>query len=205
MNSSDLKKRIYAYLGFRRVGQSDETDRQIDTCLSELERIGQFNYLYRFFECVPDFLKKSPYTEFLEGSDGVILSVMTLGAETDRRIKQLMLTDMSLGVVMDACASAYLEARSDEYEKGIADNLTYRFCPGYGGSSVTDLREIFALLRPERIGVTLNESNFMLPSKSMAGVIGVGKTNVKSCESCITLGHCKYREDGIRCYGSEKK
>lgn len=205
MNSSDLKKQIYAYLGFHGVGQSDETDRQIESCLSELELIGQFNYLYRFFECVPDFLQKSPYIEFLEGCNGVILSVMTLGAETDRKIKLLSRTNMALGVVMDACASAYLEYRSDEFEKSIGDNLTYRFCPGYGGSSVSDLRDIFTLLRPERIGVTLNESNFMLPTKSMAGVIGVGKHKEKSCGSCILLGHCKYREDGIRCYGSEKK
>ena len=134
----------------------------------------------------------------------MMLSVMTLGAEVDRRINRLFRTDMTRAVVLDACASAYLEARSDEYERGLGGSLTYRFCPGYGESPVTDLRQIFDLLHPEKIGVSLSESCFMLPSKSMAGIIGIGKTVQKTCEGCFMLPHCKYREDGKRCYSSEK-
>ena len=205
MNSSDLKAQIYSYLGFRGVGESKETDDMIVSCLSELEMIAQFNYLYRHFEEIPAFLSHPGYRELLEGTTGVILSVMTLGAEVDKRITRLFRADMGRAVVLDACASAYLEAKSDEFEKGIGENLTYRFCPGYSGTSTADLREIFALLRPERIGVTLNESNFMLPSKSMAGVIGVGKKSNKTCDGCVLLPHCKYREAGTRCYSSAKK
>ena len=205
MNFSDIKPQIYSYLGFRGVPASDETDAMIESCLSELEGIAQFRYLYKSFGAVPEFLEKQPYNEFLQGCDGVILSVMTLGASVDRRINQLSRTDMTRAVILDSCASAYLEKCSDEYEHNIADNLTYRFCPGYGGSSVEDLKNIFELLRPEKIGVALNDSNFMLPSKSMAGVIGIGKKTKKSCEGCFMLPHCKYREEGGRCYSSEKE
>ena len=205
MNFSDLRSQIYNHLGFRGVKTSAETDALIMSCLSELEKTAQFNYLYKAFETAPGFLKKPPYEEFLQGCDGVILSVMTLGAKTDRHINRLLRTDMSRGVVFDACASAYLEVRSDEYEKILGDNLTYRFCPGYGGSSIEDLRYIFELVHPEKIGISLNESNFMLPSKSMAGVIGIGKKAKKTCDGCFMLPHCKYREDGKRCYSSEKE
>ena len=205
MNYSELRPQIYSYLGFRGVGESQETDALISSCLSELEQIAQFRYLYKAFEAVPEFLKKPPYSDFLRGCSEVILSVMTLGASVDRRINQLLRIDMSRAVVMDACASAYLEACSDDYEKGIADDLTYRFCPGYGGSSVEDLKYIFELLHPEKIGVVLNASNFMLPSKSMAGIIGMGKKSKKSCEGCFMLPHCIYRKEGRRCFSSEKE
>ena len=204
MNYSDFTAQAYSYLGFRGMGASSETDALILNCLSEIEKAAQFNYLYRSFDTPPAFLQKEPYLAFLKGTKGVILSVMTLGAGVDRLIKKASRADMVRAVVLDACASAYLECKSDEYEKMLGDNLTYRFCPGYGGSSVEDLKEIFALLHPEKIGISLNDSNFMLPSKSMAGVIGIGKQTKKSCGDCFMLPHCKFREGGRTCYGSEK-
>lgn len=204
MNYSELKAQIFGYLGFHGVGASGETDALISECLSELEKIQGFRYLYKVYETPPLFLLKEPYLEYLKGSAGVALGVMTLGAEVDRKIKILARSDMAKSVVMDACASAYLEYRSDGYEKEIG-NLNYRFCPGYGGSSVADVREIFKLLQPEKIGVTLLDNNYMLPGKSMAGVLGVGVKTEKNCGNCILLPHCKYRKEGARCYGSEKK
>ena len=171
---------------------------------SELEQAAQFNYLYKAYNTPPDFLQKPPYAAFLAGTTGVILCAVTIGAAVDRRINQLTRTDLTKAIVLDACASAYLEARADEYEKAIGENLTYRFCPGYGGSSTDDLKHIFRLLRPEKIGITLNESSFMLPSKSMSGIIGIGKTAQRSCENCFMLPNCRYREEGKRCFSLEK-
>lgn len=204
MNCSEIKPQIYNYLGFKGVAESPDTDELIASCLGELEKTAQFNSLYRAFENAPEFLKKPPYESFLAGTAGVILSVTTLGAGVDRLINRLYRTDMARAVVFDACASAYLEAKSDEFERTLGDDLTYRFCPGYGGSSVEDLKYIFEILKPEKIGVTLNESLFMLPAKTMAGVIGIGKKVKKTCEGCFMLPHCKYREEGKRCYASEK-
>ena len=204
MSFSDIKPLIYNYLGFKGVQPTPETDDLIRSCFTETEKTAQFNYLYKAFDTPPDFLTKSPYADFLLGTTGVILSAMTIGAEIDRRIHKLTRTDMTRAIVLDACASAYLETKADEYEKTIGDNLTYRFCPGYGGSSVDDLKYIFDLIHPEKIGITLNESNFMLPSKSMAGIIGIGKSAHKTCEGCFMLPKCSYREEGKRCYSLEK-
>lgn len=204
MNFSELKPSVYNYLGFRSVEPSEETDELIMSCLAQIEKTAQFNYLYKVPDTIPDFLQKKPYSDFLSGTKGVILCVTTIGAEVDRMIHRLMRTDMTKGVVFDACANAYLEAKADEFEKTLGNDLTYRFCPGYGGSSVDDLKYIFRLLRPEKIGVTLNENNFMLPAKSMAGVIGIGKNVKKSCEGCFMLPHCEYRKEGKRCYKQDK-
>lgn len=206
MNFSELKPQIYSYLGFKGVGESAETDELIDAALKELCETARFRYVSKTFTEPPEFLLKEPYLSFLHGSSGVILSVMTLGTEIDRRIKFYGRTDMVKSVVFDACASAYLEYLSDEHEKTLGDNLTYRFCPGYGGSSIKDVRYIFELLKPEKTtGVTLTETGYMLPFKSMAGIIGIGKKAEKTCADCVLLPHCTYRKEGRTCYSSANK
>lgn len=173
MNFSRLEKRICGYLGIRPTQKTAQTDAAIRGCVAELEKISHFRYIYKLFATPPEFLKKPPYTEYLKGSRGVIVAAMTLGGEVDRRVKFYERADAARAVVLDACAGAYLEELSDEYEKGLGEALSYRFCCGYGGSSTDDLKYIFEILQPEKIGLTLNEKNYMLPSKSMAGVIAV--------------------------------
>lgn len=208
---SDLKPQIQNHLclSLRRVQPSSDIDELILSCYAEMERLSHFNYLYKAYTTPPDFLAKRAYADFLAGTTGVILCAVTLGAEIYRRISQLSRTDLPRAIVLDACANVYLEAKSDAYEKTIADNLTYRFCPGYDGSSTEDLKYIFDLLHPEKIGITLEktyETYIMLPTKSMAGIIGIGKsTTHKTCDRCVMLPFCRYREEGKRCYRLEKK
>lgn len=205
MNYSEIKPQIYTYLGFHGLPSSSETDSLIACCLNELEALHRFRYHYERFAALPPPFCKDPYISFIQGCSGVILSAMTLGTEVDRRIKYLGRTDMTKSVVFDACASALLEKLSDDFEKGLAEEVTYRFCPGYGGSDLSDVRDIFRLIKPEKVGIVLTDENYLLPSKSMAGLVGVGKTSKKRCGSCILLAHCGYRKEGKRCYGSEEK
>lgn len=199
-NFSDLRARIYTYLGFRGIEGGESCDGLARSCLDELGEIVHFRYLHKIYETPPDFLRKEPYASFLQGCTAAALGVMTLGAETDARIRRYERSDMTRAVVLGACASALLEKLSDDYEEVFGTTRTYRFCPGYGGSDVRDLREIFALLRPEKIGVTLSESCFMLPEKSMAGVVGVGKTAKKTCKDCFMRPHCVYLKEQRTCY-----
>ena len=205
MDSSQLNKRILTYLGFHNAPVNAQTEELIKVCFEELKELSHFRYVYKYFGTPPEFLKAQPYAEYLEGSEGVIVSVMTLGGEVDRRIKFYERTDAVKAVVMDACASAYLEELSDGYESGLGLELSYRFCPGYGGSDVCDLKHIFNILHPEKIGLSLTETNYMLPSKSMAGIIAVGKSARKSCKDCAVFGHCEFLKEGGTCYGSESR
>lgn len=207
MNSSEfetLRPRIYNYLGFHKMGRSPETDALVADCVAELEKTARFRYIYTVEETVPGFLKKPPYSEFLEGASGVMISAMTLGIEVDKKINRLFHTDVSRGAAMDASASAYLEYLSDKKERELGAGGP-RFCPGYGGSSVSDLKFIFEILHPEKIGITLNESDFMLPSKSMAGIIALGKEGRLSCRGCFMAGSCEFLKEGKTCFDQVKK
>ena len=205
MNYSEIKPSIYTYLGFKGVQPEERVDRLIFRCLEELEKIQQFRYTYKLFGNFPEFLNRQPYKDFLKGCSAVILCATTLGAEVDKKIKYLSKADIEMSVIFDACASALLEYYADDFERGLGENLTYRFCPGYGGSDIGDIKYIFKLINPEKIGVSLSESNLMLPQKTMAGIIGVGKSAAKSCADCTLIERCQFRKEGGRCYGSAKK
>ena len=85
------------------------------------------------------------------------------------------MTDSTKMVIMDACASAYLEEKANEFEKSNLDvnNLDNykRFCPGYGESKLSDLRYIYDEIKAEKIGIILNEQFMMSPQKSMLGIV----------------------------------
>ena len=203
MNSSEyefLKPQILNYLGFRGADGDPGVEEMIKACLKEVEEAAQFNCLYKFFDAPPEFLNAEPYREFLLDSKGVIVTASTLGISADRLVKRLFVSDPAKAAVADCCASAYIEFLSNRFEKTLGDDLSYRFCPGYGGSSVNDIKYIFDILHPEKIGMELTPSMFMLPSKSLAGVIAVGKRAEKSCRDCFMAKSCHYLKEGKRCY-----
>jgi len=56
--------------------------------------------------------------------------------------------------------------------------LTSRFSPGYRDLPLTLQREIFTLLEPSRrIGLSLNASLLMSPSKSVTAIVGITKND----------------------------
>ena len=104
-------------------------------------------------------------------------------------------------IVFDATCGAYLEYLADEYEKENFEELrTYRFCPGYQGTKTSDIREIFKVLNHNSIGVSLLESNLMVPLKTMCGIIGFGNKKNKSCGNCDIKDKCEFRKKGKTCY-----
>lgn len=205
MNFSDLAARTNRYLGAR--GEVPPACGElVEACLAEARAVQRFRYVSRIFDETPAFLRKSPYAEYFAGCPRVALCAMTLGAEIDLRIRRLMRSDPARAVVLDAAASALLEAMSDEYEERFGAARTDRFCPGYGGSPSEDVREIFALLRPEKeTGIALLPSGLMVPQKSMAGIVGIGRKAERRCGDCAAKEHCTWKEEGTTCFAPEKR
>ena len=202
MNYSDLHALILTYLGFH--GADGETETLISEVLPRVEEAARFRRSEGRFTALPLFLQKEPYLSFLSGCSSVVLEAVTLGGEVDllirRLIRRISKEDMAAGVVADACASALLETLADEAEEPWGKQRTYRFCPGYGGSDISDVKYILEAVRGERIGITMQQSGLMLPQKTMAGFFGIGKTAQKSCAGCILSEHCAYRKEGRVCY-----
>lgn len=199
-NYSKYRSLVYSYLDFKGVKESKEINELIEECTKEVEENNTFLYIYQEFDYILSCLNKEPYLEFLSGCRGYYLSMTTLGPLIDQKIKYYSKTNLTKMIVLDACASAYLEYRADESEELLGDNLTYRFCPGYGGSSVNDLFPLAKILDIRKFGVDLLDSGLMVPQKSMIGIIGIDKQIEKSCVNCINNNACKYKKEGRVCY-----
>ena len=197
-----LYRAACSYLGCR-TAPSEEMLAMVGGGLEEARRISRFRAVGKVFSEPLPFLRQEPYLSFLAGCTGYALVAMTLGIEIERRIRTLFVTDPVRAVVLDACASALIEQEGDAWEERFGTPRTFRFCPGYGGSSAEDIRPIFEALSPERIGMQIVGAGLMAPQKSMAGIVGIGKEARRTCGACMLRGSCVYLKEGTRCYRSE--
>ena len=72
-----------------------------------------------------------------------------------------------------------------------------RFSAGYGDFKVENQRLFFEYLESTKLlGLTLNDSYLMSPSKSVTAIVGIydceGKEQAQGCKACV-LKDCEYR------------
>ena len=117
----------------------------------------------------------------LDGCEGVILFGATVGIEIDRLIMRYGKVSPSLAVCLQALGAERIEALCDLFcantarKQGLQGKcLRPRFSPGYGDFPLKAQKEIFAMLGCDRrIGLTLNDSLIMSPTKSVTAIIGI--------------------------------
>jgi len=200
-NYSDLIDLCYRYIGYKKDNKDLYIENKVLEAIKELEIISQFKYIYVEYTNILDILNKEPYLKFLKGSKSYYIVATTLGVMVDKKINLLSKTDMPYMIIFNSCAAAYLEYLADNYEyNNLGDDISYRFCPGYGGSSVNDLIELKKYIRIDKIGIQLFDSGMMLPEKSMLGIVAKNKNKIKSCEGCVIKKECKYIKEGNKCF-----
>ena len=116
----------------------------------------------------------------LAGCERVILFAATLGALFDRELQKQSKLSPHRAYLLQAEGAREIEAFCDtlcaEFEKEQGAALRTRFSPGYGDLSLDVQREVFRVLEPaRRIGLCLNDSMVMSPSKSVTAFVGVEK------------------------------
>ena len=137
----------------------------------------------------------------------------TVGNDIEALIRKWQLKDLAFAAMLDACASSAVESLCDTVEKELADEcraqglfLTDRFSPGYGDLPLSIQPDFCAVLDTSRkIGVNVNENCLMIPQKSVTAIIGISKNPQKhynsGCCNCRLINTCKFRENGVTCYG----
>ncbi len=102
-----------------------------------------------------------------------VLFAATLGAGFDRLLQKYSHVSPSRAVLLQAYGTACVEALCDTFCSEFPA-ATARFSPGYGDWALSAQREVFRLLEPPRhIGVCLNDSLLMTPTKTVTAVIGL--------------------------------
>lgn len=125
----------------------------------------------------------------LAGCDRVVVFGATVGLPLDRLIARYGRVSPAKALLLQAIGAERIEAlcstfcsyiRQDAENRGLRTST--RFSPGYGDLPLELQRDIFRVLDcPRRIGLTLNESLLMSPSKSVTAVFGIGPDAAADC------------------------
>jgi hypothetical protein len=170
---------------------TDDISSMIDECVNECVPRLCYKVCYRRFELKRDgewldlgFVKtkSEALRRNLLGCDEVVVFAATVGLYMDRLIARYTHTSAAKSLIMCAVGSERVESLCDAFERDIAKeaksvgkNTRPRFSPGYGDLPLELQSDIFRALAPEgKIGISLNQSLLMSPSKSVTAIIGIG-------------------------------
>jgi len=219
MDTIDIdKKEVLRYLGYKNQILDYKTDKLIENCIFEIQKLAEPKYIYSLFKVTGREntisldnglieLKGNAISNHLRNSEDCVLLAVTLGNFIDTKIRYYEKTDMTRALILDACATAYVEQVCDMVcnlikKEDILKNksLTYRFSPGYGDLPLDIQKSFLGVLAAEKnIGLTASSNNILLPRKSVTAVIGVVegncKHNAKSCLNCNKNRDCMYKKE----------
>ena len=206
-----IKENALKYLGYLDNQVDSNTEILLNECLKELEQVTP-KFMYQIYTLThhPLTIKELNLTinypdliDLFDSCDRIVIIACTLGLQLDQQLRYYSKINLTKMTVMDALASSYIEIKCDEYEaKQNFGKRTFRFCPGYGNVPLELNKNLAnALNCSKHIGLTVQESNLLLPQKSMIGLIGLGDEKLtKHFFSCVNKENCMYRKRGQRCY-----
>ncbi len=164
-----------------------ETKALLTSCLDEVW--DKLCYRVCYCELEPDIkddvcdfgafkLKSKNLAGNLANCRSVVLFSATIGIEVDRLIFKYSRISPSKALMIQAIGAERIEALCDMFCADIKGEtgavLHPRFSPGYGDLPITVQKDIISVLdAPKWIGVTLNDSMMMSPSKSVTAFVGI--------------------------------
>ncbi|MBR6909262.1 MAG: hypothetical protein IKN35_03120 [Lachnospiraceae bacterium] len=117
----------------------------------------------------------------LENCKGVIIFAATIGAGIDRLIRRYERTSPATGILLQGIGAERVESMVDAFNELVKEEAKKaglkahpRYSPGYGDLPITVQPHLLKLVDAERrLGITLNASLMMSPSKSVTAIIGI--------------------------------
>lgn len=148
----------------------------------------------------------SPLPDIVKKAEKLHLFAITIGEKVSEEInKQFDQNEFPIGSFIDSGASLTADNIVEVLENGAFHKYssTLAYSPGYCGWHVSGQKKLFQFLKPNKIGITLNDSCLMTPLKSVSGVLVSGPSaihifdnNYSFCEECATYS-CKIRMHSI--------
>lgn len=204
---------ILRYMGFRAADSA--VQRLAEDAASACR--GQLSYkvCYGIFPvCIDQERIQFPFAEAksralaknLCGCSQAIVFAATIGLWPDRAVLRYARTEPSKALAVQALGAERIESLCNAFEADIKAEyepqglfIRPRFSPGYSDLDIALQRDIFrALDCPKKIGLTLNESMLMSPTKSVTAIIGLGAKHARQqasrCQTC-TQKNCSFRSE----------
>ena len=205
---------VRRYMGFRGpVEASPETDAMIKKAVSSLEKDCSPKYVSKEYPVTVEgttvhfadiTIESRALARKLAGCTHCVLFAATAGPACDMLVKRAAVTSSAYASCCQAAGAAAIEAYCDLINDKIAEEYEAkglfarpRFSPGYGDLPIELQKDVFrALDCPARIGLTLNESLLMSPTKSVTAVIGLepgrpdGENESRPAEAAAGCAEC---------------
>lgn len=213
------KREIFRYLGYRDAQPDIQIMKMVDEVIEELDKMITPKSVTRIFDCKEEngeifisdhvteiVIKSNDLSKNLRDCPQVILMAATLGNGPDQLARRYGVTNMAKAAVVQSAAAEFIESYCNMLQEQIKEEqkkygkfLRPRFSPGYGDLSISYQKQIFEVLSVEkRIGVTLQETLLMLPTKSVTAFIGItsDKENcsINKCRECAKKD-CEFRNE----------
>ncbi|MCR5353598.1 MAG: Vitamin B12 dependent methionine synthase activation subunit [Clostridiales bacterium] len=179
------KKEVMRYAG---SGENAAfPDEILDECIGKAKNALSCKVCYAVFDvkiCENnlDFgafsVKSKNLAKNLKNCEKAVIFAATLGVGIDRLIAKYSAVSPSTALIFQALGAERVEALCDAFcediKKEFGAETRPRFSPGYGDFDIFCQKDIFAVLNCEKhIGLTLNDSMLMSPSKSVTAVVGI--------------------------------
>lgn len=211
------RREIWRYSGYAGMPGPQEAEllQTLEQVIEELGHSFSYKVCYRRLELswqgempvLPFASDSKELAALLRGSREIIIFAATIGLELDRRIARYQWTAPTKALLMQAYGAERIECLCDcfcnrmkEEAKKEGLTCTARFSPGYGDLPLEKQRDFFRLLDCSRqIGVSLNESLLMSPSKSVTALFGLGscrQEEQRKCSRCQKKD-CEFRHGSI--------
>jgi hypothetical protein len=143
---------------------------------------------------------ETPLESVYPQAEALALFAATLGEPVSGRISTLFAeNDPALAYMLDAIASVSADRLATLLGGRLHRRLGHDgiavlpYSPGYCGWHISAQRKLFERLRPEEIGIRLNDTCLMQPLKSVSGVLVAGPAQIHKfrprfsfCEECRT-------------------
>jgi hypothetical protein len=141
----------------------------------------------------------------LAGAQRVIAAVCTIGSEMEETVNHFLDKDPLYALALDGLGNAAVEILAQQVclcigKKIQAEGLQVStpLSPGSSEWSVdVGQPQIFALLEPTQVGISLTSGGMMLPKKSISFIVGIGPkmSQANMCDVCDLKGTCRYCHD----------
>ncbi len=208
------RNEILRYSGIKQ--EAPEMTKIVDECIKEATDKAVYRVCYSeisvqmendevdfgFAKVVSSDLSKNLYL-----CNSAVVFAATAGIELDRLTAKYSRISPAKALIFQGIGAERIECLCDLFNNEISclkekeGKFTRpRFSPGYGDLPLEFQKDIFKFLDcPVKIGLTLNDSLLMSPTKSVTAIIGIGENqcrtaDIDKCGNC-SFKDCEYRRN----------
>lgn len=160
----------------------------------------------------------------LDGASRVVAMAVTIGAQSERMLRQEMALSATDGMLLDAFASSMAEDAARLLHEKVSTwaaaqglHAGGRFSPGYGDLPLEVQPLLLDALGADRLlGLSLTPANLLVPAKSVTAIIGLfpeapvsdhvaDAASRQVCDNCDRRQTCPIYREGRICHGGNAR